>query len=256
MASSNEPNNNKNQINLTLNLKVIVVLLLLVIAAMLALWKPWEDTPGAADRTVQVTGQAKVSAEPDEFVFYPTYSFVNTDKAAALAELNKKSDAIVAELKKLGVPDSKIKTNSDGYERGLYLPDKTDTGTTYNLSLIVTLNKKDLAQKVQDYIVTTNPTGPVSPQVTFSENKQKQLESDAREEATKDARKKAEQSAKNLGYSIGKVKTVNDGTGFGPVQPLMSRNMELDATISDSKLSLQPGENDLNYSVTVTYFIK
>lgn len=254
MADSPQGENKKN-LNISLDFRLISLILLAVIAAMLLLWKPWQEQPGANDRTVQVTGDAKISAEPDEFVFYPTYSFKNSDQSAALAELNKKSDEIVSELNKLGVADNKIKTNSDGYERGLYMPDKTDGSTTYTLTLTVTVDDKELAQKVQNYIVSTNPMGAVSPQASFSEKKRKELENQARDTASKDARRKAEQSAKNLGYDLGRVKSVSDGSGFGPIQPLMSRGAAADSSAA-SELSLQPGENDLNYSVTVTYYIK
>lgn len=246
----------KNKLNLSLDYKIISLLLLAVIVLMLFAWRPWQEAPGAADRTVQVTGQAEITAEPDEFVFYPTYQFKNADKSAALADLSKKSDELVAELKKLGVPDSKIKTNAGGFERGTYLPEVMDGSTVYTLSLTVTVNDRQLAQKVQDYLVGTSPTGSVSPQASFSNAKQKELENKARDEATKDARKKAEQSAENLGYRIGKVKSVSDSSGFGPIRPLDSRTMELDASTSTSKLVLQPGENELSYSVTVTYYIK
>ena len=248
----------KKRISLSFSPWLIVGLLLIAIGAMLFLWKPWEANIKAGTRTVDVTGSATLKAEPDEYLFYPAYEFKSTDKDAALAELTKKSDAVVAELKKLGVADSKIKTNSSGYSNGLYFPTESSNGsTTYSLSLTVTVGDKELAQKVQDYLVTTAPTGGVSPQAGFSTAKQKELESKARDEATKDARSKAEQSAKNLGFKLAQVKTVTDGTGFGGPIPLYSRGIEDSvATGAPSQLDIQPGENDLSYSVQVVYFIK
>lgn len=256
MADSNPPEQNRNRLNLSLDFKIITLVLLAVIALMLMLWKPWEETPGANDRTVQVTGQAKITAEPDEFAFYPNYEFTGADKDAALAQMGKKSDEIVFQLKKLGVPDSKIKINSDGYDRKYFGPDQPEGGNTYTLRMTVTVSDRELAQKVQDYLVGTQPSGTVSPQATFSESKQKELEKKARDEATNDARAKAEQSAKNLGYRIGKVKAVADGGGFGPIMPFDTRSTQQDASVSATKLNLQPGENELSYSVTVTYYIK
>jgi uncharacterized protein YggE len=129
---------------------------------------------------------------------------------------------------------------------------------TYNLQLTVTLTNKDLVQKVQDYLVATLPTGGVSPQAGFSDSKRKQLESNARDEATKDARSKADQSAKNLGFRVGKVKSVDDGSGFGGMPYATSKAesaVALDIAASPS-LSVQPGENELSYSVTVVYTIR
>jgi uncharacterized protein len=238
-----------------LDYRVVIGVLLAVIVAMLVMWKPWEPQIDAKTRTVSVTGQAKVTASPDEFVFSPMYQFKNADRDAALAELTKKSDEIVKKLKQLGVADSKIKTNSSGYDYPTY--SKEDTSVlTYSLSFTVTVDNKDLAQKVQNYLLTTTPTGSVTPQYTFSDAKRKELETKARDEATKDARSKAEQSAKNLGFTIDDIKTVNDGFNFG----IYARdNISSGAGSTDSsaaEMKLQPGENDLTYQVSVVYFVK
>lgn len=246
---------NKNGINFSLDYRFIIGLLIVIIGIMLLLWKPWEPQIDAKTRTVEVTGQAKVTAVPDEFVFTPAYEFKNTNRDAALAEVSKKSTEVVGKLKELGVADNKIKTNSDGYDYPIYRGNDEST-PTYTLRLTVTVDNKEKAQKVQDYLMTTSPTGAISPQATFSDAKRKELESKARDDATKEARTKAEQSAKNLGFKVGEVKSVNDGAGFGGIFPAGRGSMELNATDTASKLTLQPGENDLNYTVTVVYFVR
>jgi len=222
---------------------------------MLVLWRPWNDTTTDA-RTVEVTGSSTITAKPDEFVFSPSYDFKDADKDAALAQLSKKSDEIVAKLKSLGVAESKIKTDSSGYDYPVYYDDGQDA--TYTLDLTVTVSDPRLAQKVQDYLVTTAPTGSVSPNADFSDKKRNQLESQARDEATKDARAKADQMAKNLGFKVGKVKAIDDSNGFdGGIVPLTgARGMSASSAEDTSSLSVQPGENDLDYSITVTYYIK
>lgn len=256
----NETKQSKNKLNITLDTRIIIGILLLIIAGMLAVWQPWTDKNTSQDRTVTVTGEANLKAEPDEFMFSPAYEFKNADKEAALGELTKKSEAVVAKLKSLGVADSKIKTDSDGHNYNLYYDTKTQQNT-YSLRLTITVDNKEMAQKVQDYLLTTAPTGSVSPQASFSDVKRKELENKARDEATKDARSKADQSARNLTFKVGKVKSINDDAGFGGIMPLYGR---ADIMISDgaapapekSSLAVQPGENDLRYSVTVIYYLK
>jgi uncharacterized protein YggE len=246
------------KIQLNLDIKqIIIILLLVLVAVMLAIWKPWNMTTGS-DRTIKVTGEATIKAEPDEYVFYPNYQFKNADKDAALAELTKKSDEIVAKLKELGVAPSKIKTNASG-NNAIYFRDSDNT-TTYSLSLTITTSGT-LSQKVQDYLTTTSPLGGVSPTATFSQTLRKQLESRARDQATQDARAKADQSAHNLGFKISKVKSVEDGAGFGDVMPLSARStMAIDGSTASApeitKLGIQAGENEITYSVTVTYFVR
>lgn len=244
------------KLSLSLDYRWVTLFLLAVIVAMLFLWKPWQDSK-ATDRTIDVTGKATVSARPDEFVFYPTYDFKNSDKEAALKQLTAKSSEVVAGLKKLGVADKDIKVNSDSWSYPVYDLRGGSQTSTYTLRLTVTTGSDELTQKVQDYLVSTTPSGSISPQATFSEEKLKEVEAEGRDEATKDARAKAEQSASNLGFKLAKVKAVNDGSGFNDIYLYGAEQKALDSgTSSPSSLPVQPGENELTYTVTVTYYIK
>ncbi len=211
-----------------------------------------------------MTGEAILQETPDQYLFYPSYVFKNADKAAAIDEMTKKSEAVVAGLKQAGVADKDIKTNSSGYETPSYsdrmMPaTPPDADYNYSLQLTVTVQDKALAQKVQDYLLSTAPSGSVSPQAGFSDAKRKTLEAKARDQATKDARSKADQSAKNLGFKVGDVKSVNDGAGFG-VQPYDTKAMPASDSLtfetSQPSMVVQPGQNDFSYSVTVVYTIR
>ena len=250
-----DPKKPKTTLNFSLDYRFVIGVLLAIIVAMLLLWQPWSPRIDANARTVEVTGTAKLTAAPDEFLFYPNYEFKSSDKNAAIADLSKKSDEIVKKLKELGVPDNKIKTNANGNTYPYHMQDDSDL-PIYMLTLTITVNNKDVAQKVQDYLVTTAPTGAVTPQPQFSDAKRKELENQARDQATKEARSKAEQSAKNLGFRLGAVKSVNDGAGFGGAVPLIGRDSTAMNAAEPSKLTIQPGENDLNYSVTVSYYLR
>lgn len=257
MTQETMDNSRGGKLRFSLDLRVLVIVLLIIIAGMLALWRPWSGT-NANTRTIEVVGETTMTAKPDEFVFYPAYEFKNSDKAAALAELDKKSDEITAKLKELGVPESGIKTTSGGYGRAaIAMPTPEKDTSTYTLSLAVAVNE-GLVQKVQDYLVTTAPTGSVSPQAGFSDAKRKELENEARTKAVKDAKAKADQTAKELGFKVGKVKSVSDGRDFS-VSPAEAVGRGRSAEVSpDSQTSLgvHPGENKLPYSVTVVYFIR
>ncbi len=247
-------------IKVSVNPKYLCIVLLVVIAAMLALWRPWTTDTSDTNRVVKVTGESTVKAAPDEFVFSPTYEFKNADKAVSLVDLTKKSDEITKKVKELGVSDKNIKTSSSGYEGYTYYYDPSSKVFTYSLQLTIRVDNKELAQKTQDYLATTSPTGAISPQAVFSDTKQKQLEQQARDEATKEARKKADQSANNLGFKVGKVKSLDDGgfSGGGCGGGLCS-GVALSVAEDSRKttqLAVQPGENELHYSVTVEYFIR
>jgi uncharacterized protein len=249
---------NRGKLKFSVDFRYIIIALLLIMAGMLIVWKPWAQTP-VSNRTVSVTGEATLQAKPDEYVFTPSYDFTNADKQVALDALAKQSDTIVAKLKSLGVTDSQIKTNSTGGQRYYSYVANSDNSNTYTLQLTITVDSSSLAQKTQDYLTTTSPSGAVSPQVNFSDAKQNSLNNQARDVATKDARAKAEQSAKNLGFKLGAVKSVADNSGFGRPMPLAIGSMNSATTaggpVKQPILSVQPGQNKLTYSVDVVYYI-
>jgi uncharacterized protein YggE len=238
--------------------QLIITTLVIVILVMLWLWKPWNGAANASGRIIEITGEATITAQPDQFLFYPSYNFASPVKETALAELTKKNNEVVAGLKKLGIPDNKIKTDSNSNDYPVtYLEDSKTA--TYLLQLTVTATSQEQAQKISDYLVTTTPSGTLSPIASFSDTKRKSLESTARSQATKDARAKADEMAKNLGFKVGKIKAVSDAAGLSiPPYYGITDNLRGNTSLAtDTKsLPVQPGENDLPYSVKVTYFIR
>lgn len=262
MDSNQEPNETKisspkNKTSLTVDLRLVVAILTVIIIAMLLAWKPWSvATADAKNRTVTVTGEATIHAVPDEYIFRPSYEVKNADKTVGLEEITKKSKEIIKKLKGLGVADSKIKSDANGYNYSYYYDDTRDQNT-YTLNLTVTVDDKALAQKVQDYLVTTAPTGNVSPEAAFSQKLRKELENNARDAAAKDARAKAERTAKNIGFNVGKVKSISDSNNGS--SPVLFRGGDLGIASGDTaekqSLAVQPGENELPYAITVVYYV-
>lgn len=231
-----------------LDLRIIIAVLLVALVAVLFLWRPWDTK--SSDRVIEVSGQATVTAVPDQFIFSPSYQFKNSDKQVAIDAAARKSSELVAGLKELGVAEQDIKTSTSSYD--LPLRNGSADETTYTLGLNVTVDGQELAQKVQDYLITTSPVGSVTPQPYFSDEKQKELEAQARDIAIEDARAKAEQTAKNLGFKVGKVQKVSDGSAFGaPGSPEL-----MTAQDTAQKLSLHPGENEITYTMQVSFYLK
>lgn len=232
----------------------VIAALLIIITVMLLLWRPWEARYDRDARTVTVIGETTVKAVPDQFEFYPSYTFKNVDKITAQNEATAKSKDVTSRLKELGIGETKIKTSINTY------PDYSVSGptgeTVYTLAINIIVNDKKKMQDVLEYIATTNAEGMVTPNPNFSDAKRKELESTARDQATKEARKKAEQAAKNLGFRVADVKTVNDGAGFGSSVPIYAMTGNEAGKANDAVDSFLPGENDLQYSVTVEYYIR
>ena len=241
-------------INISFNLWWLVGLLGLVIVGMLALWRPWQAA-NSSDRTVSVTGESTLKAEPDEFQFNPSYEFRTADKAAGLAELTTKSNEVVDGLKKLGVADKDIKSNASGY-RDYYFFNNETNQHVFSLNITAVTHTRDLAQKVQDYLVGTTPTGQVSPQAMFSKAKQKELSDKARTEAVADAKRKAAQQANDLDLKLGKVKSVQESNSGG-MMPMSSDKSMLMATAAEpASMGIQAGQDEFSLSVQVEFYIR
>lgn len=242
---------NNKKLTLNVDYRWLSLALFAVIVILLVWLRPWHK-PGDTNREISVTGEAKISAVPDEYVFYPSYEIKNNDQDAAVKQLTTKSNQVVSKLKALGVPDEMIKTNANNYERFAY-PGTNAGIRTYDLQLTVTVSGKTLAQKVQDYLLTTELSGSISPYPTFSDEQRKQLEDQARDIASKDARAKATQLASNIGAELGDVKSLEEQSGFGDVIPL---DATVESKANDTSLTLQPGENKLTYTIVVVYYLK
>lgn len=239
-----------------------VINFLLVVGTLISVvlfWRPWDPTVATSSRKITITGSAIVQDEPDEFTFTPSYT---KDTTEAITKLNNQ---IIATLKNLGVKDSQIKNNASSYgSTDVYYMHPIDGKEQNTLSLTVTVNDKKLAQKVQDYLLTTNPEGNITPIASFSASKRKALQDKARGDAIKDARMKANQTATGLGTKLGKVLEISEGAntsgcGVGdticPVALEGSTSSSKDTT-TDKSPSIQPGINDLTYSFTVTFSLE
>ena len=244
----------KHTFSFTLDIKYLVGLLVALNLLTLFLWHPWNRVN--TDRIITAVGETVIEAEPDKFVFSPYWQLEAKTKAAAVAKAVDKANAVVKKLKALGVASKDIKLDSNSYDNWYYNQD-TDTDVA-SVNLTIDVEDSELAQKVQDYLLTTNSDGQITPWPTFSQDMQDELEIQAREEAIADARAKAEQSASELGGSVGKVITVTENTGFGDY-PIAYATEASSGGAQDEdvkSLPIQPGENEYTFSITVVFAIK
>lgn len=230
--------------------RILIAILLLVIVLLVVIWRPWIVSTDN-NRTISVTGTGSVSSAPDEFQFYPTYQDSGTDKQKTLTAVNTKVTTVMNELEKLGVSKDDI-TLSENVFNAYWVDNQNNT---VSVSLYVVVKDKDLAQKVQDYLLTTTPYGQMTPQPTFSKDKYKTLSADARSEALKDAKTKAESSASELGSKVGKVISISDESNFGVI-PMYSVSESSDSMTLKNSLPISPGKQDVSSSVKVVYELK
>jgi uncharacterized protein YggE len=243
-------------ITLKLDFRLLCVLLVIVIAVMLGLWRPWENKPTTATRKITVTGTATVESTPDEFDFNPSFERTGTDTTAMKNDLNTFGTKLVADMKKLGIPDKDVTIASNSYE-GYVFSNDSKTDQTLTMYVTIKASNKELAQKVQDYLAQTDAKGELTGQPQFSTSKQKSLEGQARIKAIADASDKAKQSASHLDAKLGKVLEVKDDDGYSSPRYTVNSDLMQGANSADATASLPvtAGSNEVSSSVVVTFAI-
>jgi uncharacterized protein len=245
------------------NYRLLSGVLAVIILLLLALWQPWQGTD---KQSVTISGQATVRAVPDKFIFSPAYQAEAASSQEAISEVSERGNAVSAGLQELGVEERLIKTSVSAYpkfdDRLLREPAPSGDATSYTAqySFTVTVNDKDLAQKVLDYLVGTSPIYGVSPQSTFQDETRKTLENQARQQAITDARLKAEATASGLGSRLGRAISVSEPQWGGVIPFAVGERTAPDVADSSSTASTPPvlltGEEEVTYTIQVVFRLR
>lgn len=230
--------------------RILITILALVIVLMTIVWQPWNSL-SSDKRSISVVGTGTVSATPDKFTFMPTYQDTGTDKQKTLNTVNTKVNTVISELKKLGVPEDNISLSGNVYNA--YWEDNKQN--TVSVSLNIEVSDKQLAQKVQDYILTTTPYGQLTPYPSFTEEKQKSLEADARKAALQNAKSKAELSTSELGAKVGKVVKVSESSNIG-IMPMYSTSSDSVSPSIGTTLPISSDKQEVTVSIEVEYELR
>jgi len=229
--------------------KIVQFGLLFAIFGLLLWSQPWKATTIQKTRTISVTGQATVEAVPDEFAFYPYFEATGTNDPNTKEQLLASANTVVEDLMALGVPSDDITLNANSLDR-LYVEE--DQQGVIRVSLEIKVSDREMAQTVQDYLVSKDAKGQISPQATFSDSKQKELETEATVKASEDARTKADAKATLFNAKIGDVITIGDdqAVSFGAIEPYF-QTADLDSR--EAVLPILPGEDEYSLTINVTY---
>lgn len=237
---------------MVVNTKLVIAVAAVLLIGLL-LWQPWNTA--AEKRTIEVDGRARITAVPDTYQFNPSYQRTDADREKALTDLNAHIQSVTDGLVKLGVGEDNIKLNVSAYDQPHF--ERSEDESAVSARITVKVDDKDMAQKVQNYLLTTNPEGQITPRPSFSDDKRDRLQSEARAKAIANAQAEAEKTASQLGVKVVKVLSVKDTAG-GDIIPLPyeSQAVTKDSGASEASLPLFPGDQEISFSVRVTFEIK
>lgn len=231
---------------------VVAAVTLSATALVPSLARAQTTPPADARRTVTVVGLGRASATPDIARVTVGVDIVKPQLANALTEVNTKTSAIIAALKKAGVADADIRTlDFNVFPQQAYGPAGPGPITGYRVSNAVRVTVRDLSKAGAVLDAAVGAGANTVNNLTFTVENDQTVQADARTNAIKDAKAKAEALAAEAGAAVGQVMTISEIVIGGP-SPVM-QNAASGIGAGGGGVELAPGMQDISVQVQVTY---
>jgi uncharacterized protein len=243
---------------------LIIVSFFVVLLIYTQIFGPISFKVNSQPNLFYVDGRAKETAIPKTATLTIGVTENGSTVGVIQESLNTKSNKIVEELKKLGVKEKDIKTQSyslypnygptiqrlDVVKEGEAAPPSQPdqiSGYTGTQNIEVKVADIAIANKALD-VATKNGANIVSgASFALGDEEREMLEDKAREEAIKNAKDKASRITKSSGLRLGKLVNVSENQGPYPYAADQSFLKET------SETDLNPGETTVEVTVTLTY---
>jgi len=210
---------------------------------------------GQADRAVQtitVSGYGKVIGSND--IAITTIGYSNTDKDVSKAQTaNKKvMDAVLADLKTLGIDEKDLKSNYTIYPEYTYNSSNAREFSGYKVSNQVTVKVRNLSN-IQNVLALASKYGANQiSSLSFTIDDNENLKSQARAKALADAKKKAAVIASSLGVQLVEVNNYSEYEA----KAYADYSYNSGASSSGTAPQVSAGSNTVEMNVSVTYEVK
>jgi uncharacterized protein YggE len=192
---------------------------------------------------LEVTGSGAATAPPDRLDLYVGVTLVRTEVGAALADLGDRVRALGTALRGAGVEELSTTSSAVGDE----WVDGKPSGYRATQDLRLRLSDPTAVGEVLSAAVAAVGDDFRMGNLSWAVADENALAARAREAAFEDARAKAEQLATLSGGTLGKLRRVTEGQGYGgPV-------VRLAAVKQDAGFAAEPGECRVEVSLTVRW---
>lgn len=202
------------------------------------------------------SGEGIVYTKPD--IALVTLSVVTNSPTVGDVQIKntKKMNSVIDFLKKSGVEEKDIKTtNYQLYPQYNYEYTKIPQIIGYEITQSLEIKIRNL-DKVGDILAgSTNAGVNQVSSLYFKVDQDEQFKSQARILAIADAKKKAEETAKQLGITLGKITGFSESSGYNPY-PIYAKTDASGMGGGGSTPNIQVGENEILVNVTLTFEIE
>ena len=226
----------------------------MVLLAALMTWSVWAQEAGQrpARSVVRASGQATVTAKPDQATIDIGVTSQGPTAQIAAATNAKQLDAVMADLRKLIGSGGELKTVSYSVHPNHRYPKDGSQPTIvgYSATNMVQAKTSDLAAVGKLIDASTKSGANQIHGLRFSLKDEGPVQSEALREAAVKARAKAEAMASALGLKVTRVLSAEEGE---PVMVRPMREMAMAAQRADApQTPVEPGTIEVRATVTVT----
>lgn len=214
--------------------------------------------------TVTITGEGRVTAEPDTGAVTVTIITEGDEAEDAQEENIEQFNLVVMALKDLGVEEKDLQTTSFNvnpryrYDEG----ERTQIGFEVRQSLEVTIRDLDKSGEIIQ-AAGVNGVNQVSG-LSFKVDEPEQYREEARRKALENAKEKADELAQVTGVRLGKIISFSESAGGGvPPVPFFrggyaEESMAMDVTVEPQMAApqLEAGSEEIYVTATIVYEVK
>jgi len=213
------------------------------------------EEQGTQLRTIAVTGLGRASAKPNKVEMMLG---AKTQGATATESLGKNAESmnkVIGALKGMGIPEKDIETAYFSVYPRYSTYGEAIIGFEATHMLSVTTTSLDKVGEIIDKAIGAGANSVEGIYFTFTEDKLKELNEQARQRAVEGAKAKAETTAASLGVKIIGVASA-DETGYYPSPYYYEYTFAYPAPTPAAPQIMPPTEVEVTVTIRVTYIIE
>lgn len=242
--------------------KIFSVLAFFILLFAFTKWGPainFSTTTQTKGDPFVVTGEGKVFVTPDTAKVTVGIQETGSSLISVQENANKKSQALVAAIKKLGIDEKDIKTTSYNlYPQYDYLTSTTNRITGYQISTNYEIKVKDFDKVNEVLTISTSVGANVIGSVSFEVNDETKKEklNEARKMAVDEAKAKAEGLASAAGLTLGKIINVSESQASDNIVRPMYATVDEASGKGQTEPAIEAGQTEIKITVSLAYEVR
>jgi len=236
---------------------VAVLIIVIIISIVAGIYATVTNLPGQEPRELVVSSTGKIYTVPD--IATVSISVVNegneqSDIPAMIQKNTEKMNAIIDEIKKLGIDEKDIKTTQYNLEpRYNWTEYQGQIFLGYRITNTILVKIRDFT-KIGSVLTKATEGGATSiGSISFTIEDPEKARQEAREKAIEQAKTKAENIAKASGLRL--VKLLNVSESYYPYY-YGGAEMLKEAAAPATEPEIQPGQQEVSIMVYLTYRVR